>query len=167
MKSVIFVLFFVTSFVHGQSTPAAKPAYFIDGINYGANIPQFNPELIQTLTISKEFVDKANNFNGAINITTKTPNKFNFLSVNDIIKANKVEPNGPILYMLNKEFIKETQQFKIDAAFVYKVDIMKGAEFDNLKSSVPNLCIVKIYTNTKENWPSSELRIRGSASKEK
>ncbi len=163
--SFLFLLS-LTSFAYGQSNPNRKATYFVDGIKFGTHSPYFNQELIQSVNVSTEFVDKANNLYGAIYITTKTPNKFNFLNVNDIQSAYKIATNGPIIYMLNKDFIKETDHFKIDSAYIYRVEVLKGSEFDNLKNSIPNLSVVKIYTNTKENWPSSEVRIRGAASKE-
>jgi hypothetical protein len=167
MKKCVFLfLLAIGSFAYGQSQHTNKSAYFLDGVNFGKHAPLFSQDLINSVDISNKFVDKANNLYGAIYITTKTPSNFNFLGVNDIQRAYKIAANGPIIYMLNKDFIKETEHFKIDSAYVYKVEVIKGSEFDYLKNSIPNLSIVKIYTNTKENWPSKEMRIRGTASKE-
>ena len=165
-KCILLFLFAITSFAYGQSKHDRKSAYFLDGVNFGTFAPLFNPEMIQSIEISKEFADQANNVYGAIYIKTKTSNKLNFLGTNDINKAYKIATNDPIIYMINKDFIKEAEHFKIDSSYIYKVEVIKGSEFDYLKNSIPNLSIVKIYTNTKENWPSSELRIRGTASKE-
>ena len=167
MKKYLFLsLFFITSWAHGQSGHTRKPAHFLDGVNYGTSLPLFNQELIQSVNVSSAFEDKANHLFGALYVTSKRPGKFNFLGVKNILSTFKVSTNGPIIYMLNKEFSKEAENFKIDSSYIYKVEVIKGSEFDYLKNSAPNLSIVKIYTDTKENWPSSELRIRGSASKE-
>lgn len=164
--SVLIFLFGITLGAFGQASHTKKAANFINGVNYGAYLPYFNQTLIDSVTISKHYVDKENDLFGAIYLTTKTPNKFNFLSINDIDNAYKIEKSGLTLYMLNKEFIKEAAHFKIDSSYIYKVEVIKGKDFDYLKNSQPNLSIVKIFTNTKENWPSSVLKIRGDGSKE-
>jgi hypothetical protein len=162
MRPIVFLfLLSLTSFAYGQSS---KPAYFIDSVKVGPYLANFSPQKIESIYVSKEFVDTTNNLSGAIYITTKKPNNFNFLGVNDIKKAYKIEANGPTIYMLDKEFIIDTQHFKIDSSFIYKVDVIKGVEFQDLKNDLPNLTIVKIYTDTKDNRPSGII-IRGKSSK--
>lgn len=167
MKPYIFLfLLFVTSIAYGQSTSVnqhRKAAYFIDSIRVSsASMGSILPENIKDVNVSKDFVDKENNVYGAIYITTKNPNTYNFIGLDAIKKAYQIVTSGLTIYMVDKEFIQDTQYFKLPSSLIYSVNIIKGSEFDNLKNDFPNLSIVKI--TTKANAPKSgELIIRGAS----
>jgi len=171
MKYYLFLFsLVVSSFAYGQSTliyqPLAqksKPAYFIDSVRVAsAPLNYLKPDDIKDVYVSKDFIDKDNHVYGAIYITTKTPNVYRFIGLNEIKKIYGVETTGVTIYMVDQDFIQETQHFKLPYDFIYKVEIIKGAEFDNLKQDLPNLSIVKIIT--KPNAPKSTgLMIRGAS----
>lgn len=167
MKRYIFLfLLSVTSFAYGQSMPAhhSRPvAIFIDSVRVSSTYMQYiQPDSIKDVFVTKDFVDKANNVYGALYITTKNPKAYNFIGLDAIKKVYGIVAPGLTIYMVNKELVQDTQYFKLDSSSIAKVEVIKGSEFDNLKSDFPNLYIVKIIT--KSNTPkSTEIMIRGAS----
>ena len=169
MKRCIFLfLLFIASIAYGQSTPVhqhRQAAYFIDSIRVGSVCMQYIlPDSIKALSVSKDFMDKENNVYEAIYITTKTPKAYNFIGLDAIKKTYGIVAPGVTIYMVDKEFIQDTQYFKLPSSFISRVEIIKGADFDNLKNDFPNLSIVNIVTRSNVPKPSS-IMIRGAASK--
>ena len=167
MRKLIFLfLLSITSFSYGQSIPIPKhseAAYFIDSVRVSPTFMEYiKPDNINTIFISKDFVDKENNVYGAIYITTKTPKAYNFIGLEEIKKAYGIVAPSLTIYMVDKEFIQDTQYFKFPSSFISNVILIKGTTFDNLKNDFPNLSIVKIITTNNTPKPSG-IRIRGAS----
>ena len=170
MKFYIFLfLLSITSFSYGQSVPIhphREVAYFVDSVRVSATFMEYiKPDSIIDVVVSKDFVDKENNVFGAIYIATKTPKAYKFIGLEEIKKVYGIVAPSLTIYMLDKEFIQDTQYFNFPSSWIFNVILIKGAAFDNLKNSFPDFSIVKIITKSNAPKPSG-IMIRGAASKE-
>ncbi len=61
---------------------------------------------------------------------------------------------GTFLFMINKHFItKNPERYKIDKAYIYKVEILKSEELLPLRKLIKNpFTVVRIFTKTPHNW---------------
>ena len=155
-----------SSFAYCQTQPHANQdttPWFVDSVRTTAvSVAYIKPEDIKEIYLSEDFVDKATNRRGAIFVTTKNPKAYNLIGLEEIKKTHGINVSGAAIYMVDDQFIKDTQNFKLPASEVHHIFITKGNEFDNLKNELPGLSIVKIITN--KNLPESKgLMIRGKA----
>lgn len=135
-----------------------QPAFYLDSVKYEV-FPRFDISQIDSISISKENKKAPN---GRIYIKSKDPKNLHLLSVSDINARYTKNALAPTIYMLDNEILKEVSTFRIDSAFILKVEILKGSETDYLNVQFPDLTILKIITRTKENIAKqNEIRIRG------
>lgn len=165
---LLFLFLTVSSFAYSQNYPHANQkaaASFIDSVRVSSiSINYIKPDDIKDVFISKDFIDKATNVHGAIYITTKNPKAHNLIGLEEIKKMQGVKIVGTAIYMVDNQFIKDTQYFKLPSSAIHHITITKGDEFDNLKNELPNFSIVKIITNN--NVPESKgMMIRGTSEK--
>ena len=171
MKNYLLLfLLAITSLAYGQSTLIHKPdhksgAYFIDSIRVNAlTMNYINPNDIKDVYLSQNFFDKETNLRGALYITTNNVKAYNLINLDEIKKARGIAVTGAAIYMVDNQFIKDTQYFKLPSSCIHHITVTKGTEFDSLKSDLPNLSIVNIIT--KDNVPKSKgLMIRGTTEK--
>ncbi|WP_159470754.1 hypothetical protein [Dyadobacter sp. 3J3] len=141
-----------------QKSELFLPEIYLDSVQYGA-FPNFDISQIADMSISKAD-SKAPN--GRIFIKSKNPKNLHLLSVSDISTRYKKNPLAPTIYMLDNEILKEVSTFRIDSAFILKVEILKGSETDYLNAQFPDLTILKIVTRTPKNVAKeNQIRIRG------
>ncbi|MDB5231933.1 MAG: hypothetical protein JWN76_2738 [Chitinophagaceae bacterium] len=141
-----------------KNTTTSQPAIFLDSVNIGNTIFEFDPDMMTKISVGK---DDSKYPNGRIYITTKNPGSFHFLTMKEIIANYKIKTRGTALYMLDNEFIKDTSAFRIDSSYILKIVLIPGSDFSYLKKP-GRLTIVKIIPRTKANLE-SQLRIRGDA----
>ena len=156
----ISVLLFLAVQCHAQVYKSENfhPEIYLDSIKYSA-YPNFDISQIDSIYILKE---TKNAPNGQIFIKSKNPKNLHFLSVSDINARYKNNALAPTIYMLDNEILKEVATFRIDSAFILKVEILKGSETDYLNIQFPDLTILNIITRTAENiTKENQIRIRG------
>ncbi|MEO6685453.1 MAG: hypothetical protein ABIN24_05785 [Dyadobacter sp.] len=135
-----------------------QPEIYLDSVKYGT-YPKFEISQIATMSISKAD-DKAPN--GRIYLKSKNPEDLHFLSISDISSRYGKNALTPTIYMLDNNILKEASTFRIDSAFILKVEIVKGSETDYLNAQFPDLTILNIITRTPENVAKeNQIRIRG------
>lgn len=74
--------------------------------------------------------------------------------------------NRPLIYMINKFFItKNIERYKIDMAFVYKVETLHSEDILPLKNVIRKpFTIIRIFTKTHHNWHPHNAAITGTDS---
>ncbi|MFV8340364.1 hypothetical protein ACNQGL_13940 [Flavobacterium sp. LB3P21] len=100
------ILFFTTLFF-GQNNKSEEPAVFIDLNLVPSNtIEYIDPNEIESINVVKK--DTTINgvlFRGQINITSKNPKKYDFISLEQIkSEFTKIKSND-VIYMVNGTFI--------------------------------------------------------------
>ena len=156
----IIILLFITIKSQGQIYKAENfhPEIYLDSINYGS-LPNFDINQIETIFISKDNIKVPE---GQIFIKSKNPKNLHLLSILDIRARYKQNALTPTIYMLNNVILKEVSTFRIDSAYILKVEVLKGSETDYLNTQFPDLTIINILTRTDKNIAKeNEIRIRG------
>jgi hypothetical protein len=162
--SLIFSFMAIVSIgqVTKQIKPVRKlqPVIFLDSVKMDNVI--FDPNQIENVRIEKGF-DSINHTQGEIYVTSKNPKEHYFLSLDDIKAKYTKDTKAPVLFMLNNDFVQNNiSTLKIDSSYILNVEILRGADFDNLKENIPSLTIIRIKTKTKENLEEADrIYIRG------
>jgi galactitol-specific phosphotransferase system IIB component len=148
-----YTLFFITLFF-GQNNKSEEPVVFIDLNLVPSNtIEYFDPNEIESINVVKK--DTTVNgvlYRGQINITSKNPKKYDFISLEQIkSEFTKIKSND-VVYIVNGTFIKDNiETFKLDRNYILKVEVTNSEEFYNLKESNTKFDIINILGKTKEN----------------
>jgi hypothetical protein len=162
MKLFSFSLFSFAAIACQAQLPKYQnfhPEIYLDSVRYGY-FPNFDPNQIDSISISKETKEAPR---GKIFIKSKHPQSLNLLTIQDINARYRKNALAPTIYMLNNEILKEVSTFRIDSAFILKVEILKGSETDYLNVQFPDLTILNIITGTKDNIDKQNaIRIRGT-----
>jgi hypothetical protein len=162
MKLFFFFLFSFVAITCQAQLPKYEhflPEIYLDSVKYGA-FPNFDINQIDDMSVAKETKEAPR---GKIFIKSKHPRSLNLLSIDDINARYRKNALAPMIYMLNNEILKEVSTFRIDSAFILKVEILKGSETDYLNVQFPDLTILKIITRTKDNIDKQNaIRIRGT-----
>jgi hypothetical protein len=137
--------------------------FFFDEVQINEEILSFiDVNKIADVKITKASTGLRENYQGRVDITSKNPEDFNFLSFGDIERKYVNAINKPILLLVNGNVIKNTKEFKIDNNHIYKVKIEHGKDFDELKSIYPDLVIVDIRTkNSSQLKEETQIMLRG------
>ncbi|MFV8323059.1 hypothetical protein [Flavobacterium sp. LS2R12] len=158
------ILFFTTLFF-GQNNKSEEPAVFIDLNLVPSNtIEYIDPNEIESINVVKK--DTTINgvlFRGQINITSKNPKKYDFISLEQIkSEFTKIKSND-VIYMVNGTFIKDNiATFKLDRNYILKVEITNSEEFYNLREGNAKFDIINILGKTKENLENkNKILLRG------
>jgi hypothetical protein len=148
-----YTLFFTTLFF-GQNNKSEEPAVFIDLNLVPSNtIEYIDPNEIESINVVKK--DTTINgvlYHGQINITSKNPKKYDFISLEQIkSEFTKIKSND-VIYMVNGTFIKDNiATFKLDRNYILEVEVTNSEAFYNLRKSDTKFDIINILGKTKEN----------------
>jgi hypothetical protein len=102
-------------------------------------------------------------FRGLINITSKNPKKYDFISLEQIkSEFTKIKSND-VIYMVNRAFITDNiETFKLDRNYILKVEVTNSEEFYNLREGNTKFDIINILGKTKENLENkNKILLRG------
>jgi len=170
MKYYLLSLLLSTSALgFAQTTPIHQhpdqSVIFVDSVRVTSLTMQYvKPDDIKDVYVAKDFIDKTTNLRGAVFITTKNPKDYHFINLDEIKKTQGIALSTKVIYMVDNQFIKNTEYFKLPSSSVHSIVVTKTSEFDNLKNDSPNLSIVKIIT--KDHAPKTNgVMIRGTAEK--
>ena len=147
------ILFFTTLFF-GQKNKIEQPAMFFDSNFLSLNSMEYiDPNEIETINVIKK--DTTINgvlYRGQINIASKNPRKYEFISLEQIkSKFTKIKGNNAI-YMVNGAFIKDNiDTFKLDRNYILEVEVTNSEAFYNLRKSDTKFDIINILGKNKEN----------------
>ena len=123
-----------------------------------------DPNEIESINvIKKDTIINGVLFRGQINITSKNPRKYDFISLEQIkSKFTKIKSNDAI-YMVNRAFITDNiETFKLDRNYILKVEVTNSEEFYNLRESNAKFDIINILGKTKENLENkNKILLRG------
>lgn len=123
-----------------------------------------DPNEIQSINVVKK--DTTINgvlYRGQINITSKKPRKYDFISLEQIkSEFTKIKSNDAI-YMVNRAFITNNiETFKLDRNYILKVEVTNSEEFYNLREGNAKFDIINILGKTKENLDNkNKILVRG------
>ncbi|MDR1121364.1 MAG: hypothetical protein LBM08_10645 [Dysgonamonadaceae bacterium] len=83
-----------------------------------------------------------------------------FVTLDEIKELYFPDVKEPYIFMVNKSFLTDDlQSYKFDKDFIFKTELVKSGEFENLKSNPP-FSILRIFTKTKENLSMNIIRLR-------
>ena len=155
MKCLLtFSLIFFTTLFFGQNNKTEKPAVFVDSKLVAVNLLEYlDPNEIESINVVKK--DSTINgilYRGQINITSKNPKKYDFISLEQIkSEFTKIKSND-VVYMVNGAFIKDNiETFKLDRNYILEVEVTNSEAFYNLRKSDAKFDIINILGKTKEN----------------
>lgn len=147
------LLFSTLSF--GQIKPdlnSLPTSLFMDPVVYFDSIPtrmgffSFDTSQIKSITRVEKKFDGLTQSSAGIYISSKNPRNHKFLSFFDLKNKYVGNEKKPILLLINGNFIKNPSQINIDSAYIYKVEVESGDDFEELKNIYPSLAIVNIQT---------------------
>lgn len=123
-----------------------------------------DPNKIESINVIKK--DTTINgvlYRGQINITSKNPKKYDFISLEQIkSEFTKIKSND-VIYMVNRAFITDNiETFKLDRNYILEVEVTNSEEFYNLRKSNAKFDIINILGKTKENLENkNKILLRG------
>ncbi|MDI6048104.1 hypothetical protein [Flavobacterium yafengii] len=166
MKYILtFALIFFTSLFFGQGNKTEEPAMFFDSNLVSTNSMEYiDPNEIESVNVIKK--DTTINgvlHRGQINITSKNPKKYDFISLEQIkAEFTKIKSND-VIYMVNRAFITDNiETFKLDRNYILEVEVTNSEEFYNLRKSDAKFDIINILGKTKENLENkNKILLRG------
>jgi hypothetical protein len=123
-----------------------------------------NPIDIESInSIKKDTVINNSRYSGQIHIRSKNPNKYIFLTLEQIKSEYTKVKKTDVIYMINGEFIKEDiDTFKLDRNYILKVEVTNSDAFYNLRKSESKFDIINILGKTKENLhPKNNTSLKG------
>jgi glutaredoxin-related protein len=124
----------------------------------------FDPNEIESINVvKKDTIINGVLYRGQINITSKNPKKYDFISLKQIkAEFTKIKSND-VIYMVNGAFIKDNiETFKLDRNYILEVEVTNSEAFYNLRKSDTKFDIINILGKTKENLENkNKILIRG------
>lgn len=158
------ILFFTTLFF-GQNTKTEEPAVFIDSNLIARNaIEYINQNEIESVNVvKKDTIINAVLFRSQLYITSKNPEKYDFLTLEKIKnKFTKIKSND-VIYMVNGAFIKDNiDTFKLDRNYIFAVEVTNSEAFYNFRKSDTKFEIINILGKTRENLENkNKILLRG------
>jgi hypothetical protein len=158
-------LLFITTLFFSQNSKNIQPALFLDSVSIDANtIKYLNPNDIESInSIKKDTVVNNSLYSEQIHIRSKNPNKYIFLTLEQIKSEYTKVKKTDVIYMINGEFIKENiDTFKLDQNYILKVEVTNSNDFYNLRKSESKFDIINILGKTKENLdPKNRALLKG------
>ncbi|TDD77589.1 hypothetical protein [Flavobacterium caseinilyticum] len=159
-----YTLLFTTIFF-GQNNKTEEPAVFIDSNLIARNaIEYINQNEIESVNVvKKDTIINAVLFRGQLFITSKNPNKYDFIGLEQIkSEFTKIKSND-IIYMVNGALIKDNiDTFKLDRNYILEVEVTNTEAFYNLRKSDTKFDIINILGKTKENLDNkNKIMLRG------
>jgi galactitol-specific phosphotransferase system IIB component len=122
------------------------------------------PNEIESINVvKKDTIINGVLYRGQINITSKNPKKYDFISLEQIkSEFTKIKSND-VIYMVNGAFIKDSiETFKLDRNYILEVEVTNSEEFYNLRKSDTKFDIINILGKTKENLENkNKVLLRG------
>jgi hypothetical protein len=160
----VSILFFTTLFF-GQNDKIEQPAMFFDSkLVSSASMQSIDPNEIESVNvIKKDTIINGILYRGQINITSKNPKKYDFISLEQIkSEFTKIKSND-VIYMVNGAFIKDNiDTFKLDRNYILEVQVTNSEVFYNLRKSDTKFDIINILGKTKENLENkNKILLRG------
>lgn len=95
---------------------------------------------------------------GSIYITSKKTNHISLITTKDILKGQNLPPETPVIFILNNEIVRDTTNFRIEASFLLRVEMIKASEFHYLPENISNLTILKLFTGRKVDNINQKIR---------
>ena len=123
------------------------PVIYFDSIQTRSGFFSFDTIEIKSITRVEKKFDGLTQSSPEIYISSKNPHNHKFLSFLDLKARYIGNDKKPVLLLLNGSFIKNPSEISIDSAYIYKVEVESGADFEELKNIYPLLTIVNIQTN--------------------
>ncbi|WP_139174245.1 hypothetical protein [Flavobacterium frigoris] len=123
-----------------------------------------NSEEIESVNIIKnDTIINNNSYAGQIHITSKNPNKYIFLSLEQVKSEYTKIKKADVIYMINGEFIKDNiETFKIDKNYILTVEVTNSNEFYNIRKSDRKFDMINILVRTKNNLDNkNQILLRG------
>lgn len=158
-------LLFITTLFFGQSNKTKEAAMFLDSAFISPNTMNYiNPDEIESVNVIKaDTIINNNHYSGQIYIHSKSPKKFNFLSLQQIKSEYTKITKSDVIYMVNGEFIKENiATLKLDRNYIITVEVTNSTEFYNFRKSSTKFDIINILGKTKENLDAkNKILLRG------
>jgi uncharacterized membrane protein (UPF0182 family) len=158
-------LLFITTLFFGQNSKNTEPALFLDSVFIAANTMKYiNPDEIESVnSVKNDTVVNNNCYAGQIHFRSKNPNKYIFLTLEQIKSEYTKVKKTDVSYMINGEFIKENiDTFKLDRNYILKVEVTDSNAFYNLRKSDSKFDIINILGKTKENLdPKNRALLKG------
>ncbi|MBG6061310.1 hypothetical protein IWX83_001087 [Flavobacterium sp. CG_9.1] len=158
------ILLFTTLFF-GQNNKTVEPAVFIDLNLVPSNTIEYvEPNEIESIhVVKKDSIINGILYRGQINITSKNPKKYDFISLEQIkSQFTKIKSND-VVYMVNGAFIKDNiDTFKLDRNYILEVEVTNSEAFYNFRKSDTKFNIINILGKTKENLDNkNKILLRG------
>ncbi|WP_139259791.1 hypothetical protein [Flavobacterium xinjiangense] len=141
------------------------PAIFFDTKLISIKTLEFlDPDKIETINVIKKDtpINKVS-YHGQLYITSKNPEQYDFISLEEI-KADFTKINSnDVVYMINGKFIKENlENIKLDRNDILDVEVTNSEAFYNSRKSDAKFDIINILGKTKENLENkNKILIRG------
>ncbi len=139
-----------------------KPLCYLDSSLIEIENLYFDPNKIADVYMPKNTLDTLRP-QGRIFIKSKEPKSFNFLTIADIQKKYFTNTsNSTTVFMLDNDFLKSIENFRVDSSYILKVEIINSKELAHLNNLNADFTILRIFTRTKENIEKqNRIRIRG------
>lgn len=138
--------------------------FFDSKLVSSASMQSIDPNEIESINvIKKDTIINGVLYRGQINITSKNPKKYDFISLEQIkSEFTKIKSND-VIYMVNGAFIKDNiDTFKLDRNYILEVQVTNSEEFYNLRKSDTKFDIINILGKTKENLENkNKVLLRG------
>ena len=129
-----------------------QPMFFLDSIQININRFFFSPDKINNVSVVKGDLDPVTKTKGKVYINSKDPKDFNFISFDELKSKYTSSNNSPIIFILDDKFLLEKSKFyKIDSSYILRIVVLKGSDFEDLKTNFPDLAVIRIITKSKEN----------------
>ena len=148
------VLLSTTSLFFGQANKSNEAAYVLDSkLVSQKTINYISPDEIDSVNVKKSDTTINNkHFSGLVRVTTKNPDKLDFLNLEQIKNGYTSIKKSDVVYMINGEFIKDdVNTILLDRNYILKVEVTNSQDFYNLRESKNKFEIINILGKTKEN----------------
>ena len=115
-----------------------KPEIYLDSILINLDECVFDSDKIKSIDIMKGAGSNK------VYIKTKDPKNISFLSYATFKNDYFAGIDKPILFLINGQFVKNFVQIKIDANYIYHIEVESGEDYNELKKIYPSYAIINI-----------------------
>ena len=155
MKTFLtIILLLTTSLFYAQAIKSNEAAYLLDSnLVSQITIKHLISDDIESVNIKKSDTTINNkHFSGLVRVTTKNPDKLDFLNLEQIKNGYTSIKKSDVVYMINGEFIKDdVNSILLDRNYILKVEVTNSQDFYKLRETSTKHQIINILGKTKEN----------------
>ena len=160
------VLLLTTSLFLAQAYKSNEVAYLLDSeLVSQKTISYITPDEIGAVNVKKnDTIINNKHFSGLVHVTTKNPDKLDFLNLEQIKNGYTSIKKSDVVYMINGDFIKDdVNTILLDRNYILKVEVINSQDFYNLRESDAKFDIINILGKTKENLDNkNKIILRGN-----